>query len=507
MTLSDFTLRDVVRSAAGPAEPPCDLIFRGGRLAGVRSFGSPARPRLYATPGFWDAHVHMLHVGLRAQRLDLGAAASLEEALALLAGFAREHPGGGILWAENWDDSIWPERRLPRGDDLDRVTADRPVVLRRVCGHLAVLNRRARDEARLHWPDLSEQGIVTEERAMRLASIWPPTPEERERALRLAQDQALAMGIVRVGEMGSDGAVDAYLELVKRDALRLDVDLFVKPAQIDLAMRLRAEGWLGNGRLRLGGVKLFADGSIGARTAALRAPYQDQSQNGLLLYTDDELQALLRRCRAAALPVALHAIGDAAIEQVLCGLERLHAAQGPLEPGWASLEHAELLSEAQLERCGALEVRLSLQPNFVARWGQPGGLYEQALGQERWRAMNPFRSVLAAGSPFVFGSDGMPMDPAFGMQGAVTHPVEAQRLTAAEALEIYCGLRMPPWSAWAAGEYWQFGCDALALYEADPQRLADGDLARAPVRAILRRGAWLVPPAESLLRWGLLHVD
>lgn len=506
MTPADFTLRDVSRLMAGEPSPPADLVFRNGRLAAVQERPSGARPRLYATPGFWDAHVHMLHVGLRAQRLDLGATASLEEALAALGDFARERPGESILWGENWDESTWAERRAPCAEDLDRVVADRPVVLRRVCGHLAVLNSRALAEAAQRWADLDPRGVVTEERAMRLASIWPPTPEERGRALRLAQERALSMGIVRVAEMGSDGAIDAYLDLLKRDALRLDVDLYVRPGQIELGLRLRSEGWLGGGRLRLGGVKLFADGSIGARTAALGTPYADQTEAGTLLFGDDELRDLLQRCRAAGLPVAVHAIGDAAIAQVIAQMERA-VAGSRTEEGWASLEHAELLTPELLERSAALRLRLSLQPNFVARWGQPGGLYEQALGSERWQAMNPWRSVYDAGVPLTFGSDGMPMDVAIGLSGAVGHPAPEQRLTAAEAIEVYCGLHVPPWRDWPADEPWQLGCADCALYEADPRRLADGDLTRAPLRAILRRGEWLVPPPESLLRWGLVHVD
>ncbi|MBM3316594.1 MAG: amidohydrolase family protein, partial [Candidatus Eisenbacteria bacterium] len=434
MTPADFTLRDALPASAGRDEPPCDFVFRAGRLAAKRPGSPGARPRLYLSPGFRDAHVHLLHVGLRDQRCDLGGAGSLAEALEMVAAFAREREGGGILWAENWDESGWPEGRGPLGDDLDRVVPDRPAVMRRVCGHKAVLNGRARAEAALRWPDLDRRGVVTEERAMRLASVWPPTPEERERALRSAQGRALSMGIVRVGEMGSDGALDAFLELRKRNALRIDVDYFVRPSQIELALRLRAEGWLAGGGLRLGGVKLFADGSIGARTAALREPYADGAGRGELLYDDDELAALLRRCLEAELPVAVHAIGDAAIDQVAGRLEAIAGASGPLPAGWASIEHAELLTGDLLERCAALGVRLSMQPNFVARWGGAGGLYERALGPDRWRAMNPWRSALAAGLPVVFGSDGMPMDPAIGLVGATTHPQPEQRLSPAEAL-------------------------------------------------------------------------
>jgi hypothetical protein len=254
-------------------------------------------------------------------------------------------------------------------------------------------------------------------------------------------------------------------------------------------------------------VKLFADGSIGARTAALREPYADQPGCGRLLHADDELHAIFARCRQAGLRVAVHAIGDAAIDQTLRQLERLAAGSERPEPEWLSLEHAELLTGDLLERAAALGVRLSLQPNFIARWGQPGGLYEQALGHARWLEMNPLRRIFDADIAVSFGSDGMPMDPALGLLGASGHPLETQRLGVDEALDTYHGLRVAPWRHWDAEEYWRLGCDGFVLYEADPQRLAGGEIARAPVRGIFRHREWLQPPTESLFRWGLMHVD
>jgi len=505
---SDFTLRDVALvPCADAATGGRDLTFRAGRLVRLGPPLPGTRPRLYLTPGFWDAHVHMLHVGLSRERLDLGAAHSLEEALALLRAYVDEHPDRGVVWAEGWDDHAWPERRPPERTEIDAVVADRPVIFRRVCGHLAVLNSRALEEAALRWPGLECTGLLTEERAMSLAALWPPTPDARERALLDAQSAALAMGIVRVGEMGSAGALDAYLGLLKKDALQLDVDLFVKPSQIELALQLQAEGWLGQGYLHLGGVKVFADGSIGARTAALREPYADRETCGELLLADEELAAILARCAEARLPLAVHAIGDAAIEQVLRILEQRVASAAGDDIGTVSLEHAELIDETQIARAAELGVRLSLQPNFIARWGEAGGLYEQALGRERWERCNPWRAMLAAQTALCFGSDGMPQDPALGLRGAVGHPNESSRLTPEEALAVYVGLADERWRTWQERDVWSLGLDGFVLYEADPLRLVDGDLTRAPISGVLRRGEWLAAPPANLRRWGLVHDD
>jgi hypothetical protein len=503
---SDFTLRDVGTIVPGEAATEgFDLVFHAGRLA--RQSPAPPRgaPQLFLTPGFWDAHMHLLHVGLRRQRLDLAATHSLAEALAALERFAGEHRELPVLWAEGWDESGWSEGRLPAREDLDRIVPDRIVVMRRVCGHLAVLNARALSGAAIRWPDLPADGVLTEDRVMGLAALWPATPAERERALRDAQEAALRLGIVRVSEMGGEGSTDAYLGLLKHGTLKLDVHLFFKPTQIDLALRLRQEGWLTQGRLHLGGVKLYADGSIGARTAALREPYADRPDAGRLLYTDAELLRLFEQCRAHELPVAVHAIGDAAIAQVVATAEAIVARRGLPSHGWASIEHAELLDAELLERAVAARLRFSMQPNFIARWGEPGGLYATALGPERWRRMNPLRAVRETGAVLVFGSDGMPMDPALGLQGAVRHPVEASRLSAEEALEIYCASRLLPSIGWDPDGQWNTGCRQFVLYEGDPRRLGGGDVRCAPVRGILRDGEWLLPPAEELQRRGVLH--
>jgi hypothetical protein len=503
---SDFMLRDVGTIVPGQtAAEGFDLVFHAGRLARQSTTPSPGAPQLFLTPGFWDAHVHLLHVGLRRQRLDLSTTRSLAEALGALERFASEHREIPVLWAEGWDESAWTEGRLPALEDLDRIVPDRIVVMRRVCGHLAVLNTRALAGAAIRWPDLPADGVLTEDRVMGLAALWPATPAERDRALRDAQEAALRLGILRVSEMGSEGSTDAYLGLLKHGTLKLDVHLFFKPTQIDLALRLQQEGWLTQGRLHLGGVKLYADGSIGARTAALRAPYADRADAGRLLYTDAELHQLFEQCRAHELPVAVHAIGDAAIVQVVTTAEAIVARHGLPAFGWASIEHAELLDPELLERAIAARLRFSMQPNFVARWGEPGGLYQTALGPERWQRMNPLRPVHDAGAVLLFGSDGMPMDPALGLQGAVRHPVAASSLGVEEALEVYCASRLLPLIGWDPDLQWNSGCRQFVLHEGDPRRLAGGDVRCAPVRGILRDGEWLLPPAEELQRRGVLH--
>jgi predicted amidohydrolase YtcJ len=504
----DFTLREVALSPA-PAPGVFDLSFRGGRLARITPRETPADavPRLYAALPFWDGHLHLLHVGLARQRLDFSTCASLAEALSALEAFAREHAEAAMLWAENFDESAWPERRVPTATEIDALVSDRPVVLKRVCGHLAVLNSRALEGAAARWGRLDPSGCLREEQAMGLSALWPPSPTERETALREAQREALGMGIARISEMGSQGAVDAYLGLLKRDELDLEVALHFQPSQFELAQRLEADGWLTRGPLMLGGIKIFTDGSIGARTAALAEPYAGSGERGSLLYEDDALAALLARCLDAGFPAVVHAIGDAAIEQVLSQMTRVTADRPRPPRGWAAIEHAELLTDAQLATAARLGVRLGLQPNFIARWGRPGGLYETALGQERWERMNPLRKIWDAGLALLFGSDGMPMDPALGLRGAVEHPVPAARLTPAEALAAYRGERAAGLLEWEPEPPWRLGSDRVALFAADPARWVSGDRGAARLLGLYARGGWVVAPEAELLRRGALHED
>ncbi|MCK4305924.1 MAG: amidohydrolase family protein [Candidatus Eisenbacteria sp.] len=506
--LRDFTLRGVIlqdfyRRDCGLF----DLTFRQGRIAHFQHLPDGAQRNLYLTPGFQDAHNHLLHLGLARKRCDLSACTSLDEALQLLVEY-RVHNQGlqSVLWAVNWDESGWSDRKAPTRAEIDHVVPDLPVVMRRVCGHRAVLNSRALEKASDHWDDLDPDGILTERQSMELSALWPPTQEELKAALLAAQDVAIAKGITRVSEMGSYGALDCYLAVAEKGLLKLDVNLYLPPDQLDRVQVLcRQDACSGSG-LRVGGIKIFADGSVGARSAALRTPYADASHKGTLLYTDKALCELFERCLAADVCVSVHAIGDAAIDQILRQLEHLAAAGNGLGPGRVTIEHAEMIDDAMLERAQKLGVHLSLQPNFVARWQQPGGLYETALGSQRCRRMNPLRSVWDLEIPMVFGSDGMPMDPALGLHGAVSHPAEEERLTAQEALSVYLGARSrPAGSYWELEDWWVPGRADGVLYREDPLELTGGDLSRALVQGVLWRGQWVLEPPAELFRVGVVH--
>ncbi len=497
---SDFTLRGVMlRDASGIYPDRWDFDVRDGHLTQRRPSGDSRARCLYLTPGFHDAHVHLLHEGLARTRCDFSGCRSLTEALERLGDYCSAAPEEiTAIWGERWDESLWPERRAPGPEELDRIESRRPVVLRRICGHRAALNSEALRVASASLGPLDPGGQLVEEQAWGLAKLWPPSPTERRDALLAAQETAFGLGITRVSEMGGTGALETYRALARSGELRLTVLLYLRPTQIEEALDLREETRRSPSALRVGGIKIFTDGSIGARTAALRDPYADRrDERGLLLMSDADLRDCLRRCREHELPVAIHAIGDRALDQVIGELARL-AGDAPLPAGWASVEHAELVDEKLLEVSKRIGLTLSMQPNFVSQWDGPGGLYDEALGVVRRRRMNPFAEVRRRGIPLTFGSDCMPLDPALGLSGAVHHPEPASRLDPSEALSVYLGCDQRHPAAGLRAGWWERAPDGFVLYREDPLRLSGGRLAEAPVAGVWWRGGWVREPDAPL---------
>jgi len=506
--ISDFTLRGVVlQDFRERPEDLYDLTFHKGRLAKKQLAPAGAVPNLYLTPGFRDAHVHMLHVGLANKRCDLSGTKSLEEALARITEYrAKMKSEERVIWGWGWDESCWDPPVRPTLEAIDSAVSDRPVIMRRICGHQAILNSPALHEAGLHWDMLDPAGCLNEEQAMMMSGLWPPSRKELEEAFREAQSIAIRMGIVRVDEMGARGALDTYLGLQRQGDLKIEVNLFVPPDLIERVLELRDEGIFNGPKLRLGGIKIFTDGSVGARTAAFSEPYTDQVTSGKLLLSTSDLTEILVKCRRSNLNVAAHAIGDAAIAQVISAAEKAVESGGlTISPFWLAIEHGELVPEGALEKISRLGITMSMQPNFVAQWSAAGGLYDTALGPERARRLNNFKEVIEKKIPLHFGSDGMPVNPALGLHGAVNHPNPDARLSPREALEIYLGETAPNPGFWEVDRWWQLGADRAVLYSSDPMALSSGDLSDAHVRAVLSNGEWILPPPQEFLSNGIIH--
>jgi predicted amidohydrolase YtcJ len=446
------------RILAGEGHRPTEAILLDGEriaalggdamraaLGGERPARTVDLPGTVVVPGFIDAHTHLVHLGLGLGRLDLGGAVSSAEALDQVRVALAVHDPDRPFIAENWDDGRWsPGDRLAR-PALDALAPRTPVILRRVCGHLAIANGAALDAlgARAaHASHLAQglvdapRGLLLEDAAMRLREVFPPTPAEIDAALDRAEAHAHSLGVTGVHDIAEREGIAAFSARRREGRLRLRVTVHVDRMQVPALARLGLGSGPGDSWLKLGGVKLYLDGSLGARTAALRAPYADRpAERGRLLLPESALLPLVRRIDAMGVTAVLHAIGDAAIATALAAL----AALGPaaVRARRHRIEHAELMPDDLVRRMADIGATASMQPNFPDLWGHEGGMYERAVGRERLQVMNRFHTLRAAGIPLAFGSDCMPMGPVAGLRGATAHPLAGERLSASAALAAY----------------------------------------------------------------------
>lgn len=476
-------------------------------------------------PGFVDAHTHFLHVGVKTTRPDLRGATSLQEALVRTARWLASHPGSGPVIAEGWDESEWGDSRRPTRDDVDGVVAaaakeghgplDRPVVLRRICGHVAVAGSGALPLVRARWDDDAavdrKTGLLLEAPSLYLNEVLPSTPEQLDRALAAACKEAHRLGVTAVGDYSQAPYRAALQRAAARGSLTVRVasSIYVQQLAAETAAGFRT-GRPGAGPqgapsewLHDGGLKVFLDGSLGGHTAFLREPYLDGPKGpaagrpagadghaghghdevgpgpgprGSRIWTDEELDRHVEAAHSAGVQVHAHAIGDGAIDQGLDAFHRL-AARVDLEgKGWDGnalrhrFEHFEIAHDEQVVRAAELRLVSSSQPNFVGEWSSKGGMYHARLG-DRFLLNNRFRAFKDHDLPLAFGSDGMPFGPLAGLQSAVAHPEPSQRLAPLEAAWHYTW--MAAWSLhWEDLGHLAAGKPAdLVVLQGDPEGL------------------------------------
>ena len=425
------------------------LVIENGRItaAGTESTIGHQLPRdadrldlhgRIALPGFIDAHTHLFHYGTdRLFRIDLGGTTSIPEALALVKERMRRGVDSRWVVAVDFDESRWAERRYPTKAELDSISDGRPLVLRRVDGHMAVANTPALHELAPESSPAWAAGILGREAIRALAEATRPSTGEMEAALGESLRRMLALGVTSVHDIVGERGVKLYRQRERSGSLPLRVALLVIAEEFP-AVAVDVEGGEGPLRtpfLRFAGVKIWADGSLGARTAALMAPYADEPTTSGRLYQDSgALEAELERHATDGRATAVHAIGDRAVARVLAAHERLAA-------DWAGaphrIEHMEVVNEGLIARARTAGITASLQPNFVANWSMPGGMNWHRLGQQRGPWCDPLGSIHAAGIPIAFGSDTMPPSPLFGLQAALAHPVPEQRMNAVSAVAAY----------------------------------------------------------------------
>jgi predicted amidohydrolase YtcJ len=287
--------------------------------------------------------------------------------------------------------------------------------------------------------DGSATGVLRGEANAR-AQLWyfESLPDRRIQDAQLrAAALAASRGVTCVHEMAvpdKRGRRDVEVLLDQQEDLPVDLVTYIADRDIPYVMDLSYP--------RIGG-DLFLDGSIGARTAALQAPYEDAAGTGELAYEDDELAEFLHNAHLAGFQSGLHVIGDAAVEQSLRVWERVYGSLGSRERRHFRarrhrLEHFEMASPGQVERAAMLGLAISVQPAFDALWGRAGRMYERRLGPERAAGMNPFRTLVERGLEVGGGSDTpvTPLDPMLAVWALEHHHDREQRLNREQAIRL-----------------------------------------------------------------------
>jgi len=347
---------------------------------------------------FVDAHTHLELLSL--YNPQLVGARSIAEVLNLI----RTLRSPAVIWG-------WREENLGaplRREHIDPVPL--PLLLLRIDCHVGVLNRAMEE---LLCPEPSpfydpEKGYLYEKALWEAVDRFKPKGAELEASLRRALRKAASLGLVEVHDFVDAELAQMYLRIGNDLPLRVVLMPYYEEYR-EVCSLLRRKS---NSRIVLGWVKVFVDGSLSARTAYLKEPYADRrGWKGILLKNSREIARIIRELEGAGLRVALHAIGDAALEECLKAFE---SASPRLS--YHRIEHAELITKDQALRIRSLKLLLSLQPGFVPYFRKT---YLKALGANRAGRILPLRLLDELGVDMIFGSDMLPFDPLYGFRYAV----------------------------------------------------------------------------------------
>ncbi|MDH3306627.1 MAG: amidohydrolase [Acidimicrobiia bacterium] len=439
---SVLVVADRVRTAAGILGDA--VLVRSGTVQAVGWADALRRPGLaeeryrgaVLVPGLGDAHFHPMGYGAALSRLNLGGAADLDEVFVRLRSSAGSTSPGQPLIGTRLDDEALAEKRLPLRHEIDSVAADRPVLLYRYCGHVAVANTAAFEAAGIgpsvvdpvggHFGRDDSGGLtgLLQETAVSLVGdvlggrVGGLKPAEVLAALH----RLVALGMTRICAIVATGSelfcgvgneLDLLIDIASDLPLHVSA-LVVARDPDDLEQAARRMERAGR-RLQFLGMKDFTDGSLGGRTAALGLPYSDDpTTTGTLRFDHERLYPLARRSLQLGGSVALHAIGDVAVGRVL-DLYGILAETG-VDPDRLRIEHASVTTDADIARMADLGVTASVQPAFLA---SEGGWLRSRLG-DRVEQTYRFRTMESAGVPMAGGSDCPvePPSPLWGMAAA-----------------------------------------------------------------------------------------
>jgi predicted amidohydrolase YtcJ len=372
-------------------------------------------------PGLIDAHVHLATFGASLREVDLTHCRSFEEVVRSVAERAAQTPPGAWIIGRGWDDNVWHARGFPTHEELSRAVPSHPVALYRVDGHALLVNAQAMKLAGLtassRDPDGGRilrdaasgdpTGVVIDRAAQIVTSIIPaPTPDQIRQDVLAAQRQLHRVGITSVHEAGASRAeIEVYESMARMGQLSVRAYVMVRGREPDLAYYLAKGPRInvdGHEHLTVRALKLFADGSLNSRSAALLQPYSDEPDNsGLVILSHQEIRDIAARALQAGFQVCAHAIGDRANRTVLDAYaDALRAF--PATDHRFRIEHASVISREDVKRLAGLGVIPSVQTAFVP---SDAGWLERRLGWTRLNDTYAWRALLDAGVVLAGGSD------------------------------------------------------------------------------------------------------
>ncbi|WP_267414376.1 amidohydrolase [Sphingomonas sp. GC_Shp_4] len=409
-------------------------------------------------PGMIDAHGHIMELGFRALELDLSDTRTLAEAQAKIAAYAKANPERSWILGGGWNQEVWGLGRFPTAAELDAAVPDRPVWLARADGHASWGNTAALKAAGVTAKSVAPAGGRIEkgaggqpagvfvDAAQALVGKLVPQPlgKDRNAAFIKAQAMLMSYGITATADMGT--SLDDWLTYRRiGDLGALRVRIMSYGLGVETAVQIGGTGptpWLYGDKLKLGGVKLYADGALGSRGAWLKAPYADApGQSGAGFMSDDVIRNLMSRAAMDGYQVAVHAIGDRANAEALDAIDEM-AQTYKGDRRWR-IEHAQIVDPVDLPRFGKNGVIASMQPTHQT---SDRTMAEARLGPQRLAGAYAWASMLRNGATLAFGSD---------------YPVE----------------KPDPWAGWAA---------AFTRQDAEGQPFGGW----RPEEAVTREQAW-----------------
>lgn len=429
-----------------------------------------------AYPGFTDAHGHLIGIGLREMTLNLEGTKSIEDLKSKLETVVANTPDGETIYGRGWIETHWPEARFPNRADLDAITTSHPVILERADGHASVVNSLALEKANItaetenpfggaiNRDSTGEAtGMLIDNAASLVAPLMPVLTESRQKEAYIRGAELYASrGWANIHSMSVDPADISMLNGLARDKkikIRVYNSLDLLPARTQTLANMSDMKSAQNQLITTRAIKLYADGALGSRGAALLAPYSDDEKNsGLMLLKEDSARAIFDAALRNGTQVNTHAIGDRANRMVLdwyeAAFERVPPNQrAEKEPRWR-VEHSQIIEPGDLQRFVDLGVIPSMQPSHAI-----GDLHfaPSRLGSDRLEGAYAWRALIDSGSIIAGGSDA-PVevgDPRIEFYAATQRKDlegfsnedwnREQRVTAQEALKMFT-----IWPAYAA---------------------------------------------------------